>query len=327
MRDIASRIFRVDEVPNLSVSVVIAAYNAERTIADAIRSVLSQQSVNVQVIVCDDCSTDNTRRVVEDFNDPRIRLLQNNNNLGPGPSRDRAIACAEEPWIAIVDADDIVESSRLHRLVNAAVSTGCELVFDDTLLSHDTLAGLVPWKPLHGSDAFGGHGRMPRRIRVEDYIMSERLLIHPVIRTEIIRSNLILHGDRRFGEDAEFYLRLGMAGANFCYVPEPLYHYRLSLGSLTAQTQDRTLMRQCLEECAQWKGWWPSAQAAFEEKIISLHFNEAMYQLAQAARNVRFAEIVRLIASNPRLLVALPRRLAGQFHYQIHRIVHGGSGR
>jgi hypothetical protein len=162
---------------------------------------------------------------------------------------------------------------------------------------------------------------------VEDYITSERLLIHPLIRGEFVLAHGIRHSARRFAEDAEFYLRLARAGARFCYVPDPLYYYRVSPGSLTAQANDPTMMRRCLEECAQWDGWWPSALAAFDSKIASLRVNEALYLLAHAIRNGELSQAARLIANEPRLLVTIPRRLVRQVQYQTHRLAHGGRRR
>lgn len=148
-----------------------------------------------------------------------------------------------------------------------------------------------------------------------------------MIRTDLIRRHGIQHSSRRFAEDAEFYLRLALAGAKFCYVPEPLYYYRITPGSLTAQAKDPTLMRKCLEECALWEGWWPSAQEAFQKKFSTLKTNEALYHLADAIRRRRFSTASGLLLSHPQLFTQLPRRLARQLHYQIHRLFHGGSRR
>ena len=66
----------------LLVSVIIPAYNTEAYIAKAISSVLSQTLTNIEVVVVDDASTDNTRKVIEQFCDPRLKILCNQHNLG-----------------------------------------------------------------------------------------------------------------------------------------------------------------------------------------------------------------------------------------------------
>lgn len=314
-------------IPTRSVTSVIAAYNAERYVAQAVQSIRNQGEISAGIILCDDASTDGTPSVLARISMDDLHVLRNDVNLGPGPSRDRAIAMVRSQWIALVDADDSCAPYRFEKLLSAAMRTGADVIFDDTLLCHDTERELVPWQRLHGSRAFGTRGAAPQIVRVEDYLRAERLLVHPIIRTAFIRKSMVRHSTRRFGEDAEYYLRLAAAGARFCYVPEPLYYYRISPGSLTAQALDPTLMRRCLEECAEWDDWWPSAKMAFETKIASLRTNEALYTFARAIRSANFGDAARVIASEPRLLAILPRRLIRQFHYQAHRMIHGGRRR
>lgn len=310
-----------------SISVIMAAYNAERTIETAIRSILQQRHVRVELVICDDCSTDATREVVRSFGDARIRLLENTVNMGPGPSRDRAMAEASAPWFAMVDADDALEPERLALLINAGDASGCQVIFDDTLLCHDTSQGMVPWGPLHGQSGFGGRGRSPRHVPIEDYITSNRLLIHPIIRADFLREHCIRHGTRRFAEDAEFHLRLAMAGARFSYLPRPLYRYRISPGSLTAQASNPALMRECLEECSRWQGWWPSARQALHRKIASLRDNDALYALAASLRGREFSNAAKIVASRPGILCEVPSRVARRIFYELDRLRHRGYAR
>jgi succinoglycan biosynthesis protein ExoO len=317
----------MNQLSSPKIGVVVAAHNAERTIGATISSLLHQSLSDIEVLVCNDASTDSTESVIKSFHDPRIKYLVNGTNCGPGVSRDLGIQESIAPWVAIVDADDVCHPLRLERMLSAGEASGADFIFDDILLCHDTDGSLVPWTFVHGPNAFGQSFGTARVIRVEDYVCGDRLVAQPLIRTSFIRRHAICHSQRRFAEDAEFYLRIALAGARFCYVPEPLYYYRITPGSLTAQARDPTLMRQCLEECAQWDGWWPSARAALETKVASLRTNEALYTFARAIRSANFGDAARMIASEPRLLAILPRRLIRQFHYQAHRMIHGGRRR
>lgn len=310
-----------------SVSVVVAARDAESTLDQTIRSVLSQSLTKLELIICNDASGDSTLDVAKAYRDPRIKVISNDVNHGPGRSRDRAINYATAPWVAIVDADDTLHSDRLQTMLHATTITGADVVFDDTMLCHDTSFGLLAWKRLHGKNAFEGRGNEIRLVEIKDYIAADRLLIQPLIRTDFIRKHGVRHSDRRFGEDAEFYLRLALAGAKFCYVPEPLYNYRISPGSLTAQAKDPSLMRRCLEDCAQWPGWSDSELVAFKTKAAALRRNEALYELRRLIRSGRIGGAVSLILSEPRLLHALPGKLMQQLGYQTHRLLHGGRER
>jgi len=100
---------------NPLVSVIIPAYNAENYIEKAIQSVLEQTYPNFEVIVIDDNSTDRTVDVVREFRDERIKLLVNEQNMGPSYSRNRGIIEAKGEWIALLDSDDWWDKDRCKR--------------------------------------------------------------------------------------------------------------------------------------------------------------------------------------------------------------------
>lgn len=113
------------------VSVVIAAFNAADTIERAIESALSQINVSVEVIVADDCSSDDTRERVSAIRDPRVKLIALEHNKGPGGARNAAIAAARGRWIAVLDSDDIFKPMRLFRLLERAKEQKAQIVVDN----------------------------------------------------------------------------------------------------------------------------------------------------------------------------------------------------
>jgi glycosyltransferase involved in cell wall biosynthesis len=96
------------------VSVVIAAFNAERFLAEAISSVLNQTHRELEVIVVDDGSTDSTASVVERSLDPRVRLLRQPNK-GVSMARNAGIEAARGEYVAFLDADDVWLPSKVER--------------------------------------------------------------------------------------------------------------------------------------------------------------------------------------------------------------------
>jgi glycosyltransferase involved in cell wall biosynthesis len=96
----------VEQDKGVIVSVVIATYNRASFLSRAIRSALSQTLNNIEVIVVDDASTDNTRKVVEGFEDRRIRYLYHERNIGAGAARNTGIQAAQAEFVAFLDSDD-----------------------------------------------------------------------------------------------------------------------------------------------------------------------------------------------------------------------------
>lgn len=99
------------------VSIIMPSYNTGRFIADSIRCVLAQTYQNWELLIVDDCSTDDTCDVAAQFTDKRIRLLKNEHNSGAALTRNRALREAKGRWIAFLDSDDLWDPEKLTKQV------------------------------------------------------------------------------------------------------------------------------------------------------------------------------------------------------------------
>lgn len=100
------------------VSIIMPSYNTGRFIRETIESVLAQSYSNWELIIVDDCSTDNTDDVVSKyFADERIHYIKNDKNSGAAVSRNRALQEAKGKWIAFLDSDDLWEPDKLHKQI------------------------------------------------------------------------------------------------------------------------------------------------------------------------------------------------------------------
>jgi succinoglycan biosynthesis protein ExoO len=113
------------------ISVIIAAYNVERFIERAIRSALDQRGIAVEVILVDDGSTDATWAIVSKIDDPHLKKIRFPQNAGPSVARNKGMAAASSPWIAILDGDDIFLPDRLARCVALAQMKKADVVVDN----------------------------------------------------------------------------------------------------------------------------------------------------------------------------------------------------
>lgn len=100
---------------NPSVSVVLPTYNRENVLGRAIESVLEQSYHDLELLVVDDGSTDNTATVVEDFDDSRVELLEHDKNKGAAAARNTGIREATGEFIAFQDSDDEWHSEKLQK--------------------------------------------------------------------------------------------------------------------------------------------------------------------------------------------------------------------
>ena len=96
------------------ISIIMPSFNASKYIRASIRSIQRQTYRNWELIIVDDCSSDNTVEVIQEFQDPRIRLYINEENSGAAISRNKALREAKGKWIAFLDSDDIWVPEKLE---------------------------------------------------------------------------------------------------------------------------------------------------------------------------------------------------------------------
>ncbi|WP_162560150.1 glycosyltransferase family 2 protein [Methylotetracoccus oryzae] len=130
------------------ISVIIPAYNAERTLADTLDSILAQTYGNIEVLVVDDGSTDATAAIVLDYaqRDVRVCLLQQPNG-GVAAARNQGLAAARGDYVAPVDADDLWHPTKLEKQMAVMLAGGPELGLVYTLFRAIDEHGRIVWTP------------------------------------------------------------------------------------------------------------------------------------------------------------------------------------
>lgn len=113
------------------VSVIMPSWNTGKFIAESIQSVIDQTYENWELIIVDDCSTDNTDAVVAKFTDKRIRYFKNEKNSGAALSRNRALREAKGEWIAFLDSDDLWNPDKLEHQINFMNEHGYTLSYTE----------------------------------------------------------------------------------------------------------------------------------------------------------------------------------------------------
>jgi glycosyltransferase involved in cell wall biosynthesis len=101
------------------VSIVVPVYNGMPFVADALRSALAQTVTDLEVVVADNASTDETLAVVDELADDRVRVLPSTVNVGAGPNWNRAVRAARGVYVKLLCADDLLEPSCVERQLDA----------------------------------------------------------------------------------------------------------------------------------------------------------------------------------------------------------------
>ncbi|GAB6467778.1 MULTISPECIES: glycosyltransferase family 2 protein [Bacillus] len=100
---------------DILVSIITPVYNSEKYIGQTIQSVLSQTHENWEMLIADDCSSDNTAQVINAFQDERIKYFKLDENSGAAVARNQALEKARGKYIAFLDADDMWKPKKLEK--------------------------------------------------------------------------------------------------------------------------------------------------------------------------------------------------------------------
>lgn len=218
---------------NPRVSVIIPTYNRRAVLLESIASVQQQTFSDLEILVCDDGSTDGSREAVQAIAaaDGRVRWIAGGHCGFPGTVRNRGIRAARGEWIAFQDSDDLWIATKLEKQL-AVLNAAPEAQF---IYSH--AAALRP---------DGSRIRMtPFRIRRQGRVF-ETLLMYSVVhaQTVLVRRSLLervglFNEDMqlRIAEDYELFLRLA-AETPFHFVEEELVLYRTQADSISADLFD-----------------------------------------------------------------------------------------
>lgn len=222
------------------VSIIMPAYNMTRYIARAIRSAQDQTVGDTEILVVDDCSTDDTADIVRRLagEDKRIRLLRTPVNGGCFAAWNHGAAHAAGEWLALHDADDRFDPRRLETLLAVTAQREVDAVADNQMLcDEDGMANT----PMYSREQFAGYpGPLTGVAFVNGNIMNRKRrtsfgFFKPLLRRAFLEQHNIRCRDRfRFGADYVFSLETFLAGCRWWLIPEPLYLYTIRSTSETA---------------------------------------------------------------------------------------------
>lgn len=204
---------------NHGISFIIASYNCKPYIDECLQSVFNQSyKGDIEIIVCDDCSTDGTAEILEQYADEgKIVFIKNEKNLGAAQSRNNCIRVANNEYLAILDADDYISYDRIEKQTSVLdnnptidfVSTGIQRFYEDgeridfiPSVDYPEAKDFLFTLPFsHATTMF----RKSILERVNGYRISK---------------------ETRRGQDYDLFMRIYAAGGRGCNIKDITYYYR-----------------------------------------------------------------------------------------------------
>ncbi|HTP29381.1 MAG TPA: glycosyltransferase [Anaeromyxobacteraceae bacterium] len=273
------------------VSFCIPTHNMARYLGDAIESALAQEGTDVELVVCDDASTDDTAAIVAEFSDPRLRYCLFPDRAGQAGNFNRCLRAARGDYLTILHSDDLLlpgflrdRTARLDADPRLAFTFGAVRVIDADGLFVRVSA---PWP---------ADRRLPSREMLEELLKGS--IVSPpslMVRRSHAEAAGAFREDLTWGHDWEWTMRLAAIG-DAQYAAAPSAAYRVHDGSGTAEmlraarngAQERHILTETLTRLATLD---PSFQGSRRRAFASLGRRHLYY--AHLALERRQANVAR----------------------------------
>lgn len=265
-------------------SVLMANYNNGKYIAEAIESVINQTFNNWELIVVDDCSTDNSVEIIKSYKDERIGFFRNEKNIGKIGVLKKAIALAQAEIIGILDSDDVLTENALEEIMEAyREHPECGFVYSQFVFCDDnffsTRPGICKAIPRDSSNLFELCTVAFRTFKKEIYYQTSGY------DDEIL-----------YAEDVDIILKMEEY-TNFFFVDKILYKYRRTPNSQTLDTS-KAIIGSVSRILAEYKAYLRRLKSEFpnlSQELISFKLFKAC-ALSMKARNFRRAKRFFILA-------------------------------
>lgn len=204
----------------MKVSIIVPVYNSSKTLIECVKTLLTQTLQDIEIILIDDCSTDNSYIIMESLQEKfpnKIKITKTPVNQGAGGARNYGLKLASGEYIGFVDSDDIVDMTMYEKLYNEAIRTGYDIIdcgfyreeFDSAIIyASDDLCGILNDSKRNELIASGGY--IVTKLFKRDYFFSHNFTF---------RNNTIL-------EDSEIVTYAFATANTIGNVKEVLYVYK-----------------------------------------------------------------------------------------------------
>lgn len=217
---------------DLFISVIVPAYNAERTVDKCVRSIMEQEYRNIEILIVDDGSSDGTTDIVEALiiGDERIRLIRSNHN-GVVAARRTGIKAAKGEYITFVDSDDWLDKNSLECLAKNAIESKADITVGcaRTVMSDGTVRGGVRRTLPAGIYSGDGLKGLYKKMMYDEENGGEGVVGSvwaSLFRKEILEQSALNIPDKvTYGEDAAM-MYLSLLNSNVVYLGDDyVYNY------------------------------------------------------------------------------------------------------
>ena len=211
---------------NPKVSIIIPVYNTEHYLTKCLDSVINQTFKDIEIIIVNDCSTDKSLKIIEEYQkkDERIVIVDLKQNRGLANARNEGIKKIKGSYVAFVDSDDYVEKNYIEKLL----IPGADIIVGSFYKEYwfKSLKNVVTKE---------------QKLKTKDEYIKDLLSFEKAVgcvwgklfnANYLKEHNILFDENLKLAEDAEFCLRYVQYDPKITYIPDVLYHYNFSSVSM-----------------------------------------------------------------------------------------------
>ncbi len=220
------------------VSVIIPVYNMEKYLRQALDSVINQTLKDIEIICVDDCSTDNSLKILEEYasKDERFVILKQEQNQGQGVARNRALDIAKGEYIMFLDSDDWYELDACEVAYNQILKNKNDFVIFPHYVYYEEAKNrqlvtnrIKPFLSVNDNPNINPH-------ELENRFLINCFSVLQIYNKNFLNENNIRYSDDRICEDVLFFTKACLETNNISIITKPLYNIRKVTSSTSYQT-------------------------------------------------------------------------------------------
>ena len=230
---------------NPKISIIIPVYNVEKYISQCLDSAINQSLKDIEIIIVDDCGSDNSMDIAKEYakNDSRIKIIKNSQNQGPFTSRNNAVLAANGEYLVFLDSDDFLDLRACEIAYNATKDGYYDVVkFSD--YNYENGNATIFYKILE-NDSFESLEEYANYMYRQKGYPRWNLAFILIKRDIYLKAFEILDLKCRItmAEDALMNFVLWNLSNKFCHISDILYYYRNNPDSSTKTTNKEIIAR------------------------------------------------------------------------------------
>ena len=219
------------------VSVIVPVYNVEKYIDDCLHSLEEQTLKDIEVIIVDDCGTDSSMKIAENYasRDARFKIIHHTENRGLSSARNSGIKASSAPLLLFVDSDDAVEPDYCLKMVSSIKDNNTDIAMCGTIVFYDK----IRTKYSKNNKYWNIHNNKSEFITEEIIINTSVVVWNKIFKRDIIINNNLLFPDGLYNEDHFWWRIYCLYAKKISWVNEALYWYRQHPQSIMAKISSK----------------------------------------------------------------------------------------